>query len=200
MLKHRSPPWGSPLPEPRCPRLASHSFRAPPALFSDPRVLPAHLPQGPCSAGGGSRHLWSHPFPIRRPLWPGACANSRPQPSTQVEPGPAPQPRPTQRPHGGDATGMALVRHERQVSGWRGWRPDRWTDGTSQAPLHGRRREGARAVGLSLGEAGGTDATERWCGLLTAEEPGMGWPWAPGAAGTAPSGEADQLTNDMTRL
>ena len=89
---------------------------------------------------------------------------------------------------------MALVRHERQVSGWRGWRPDRWTDGTSQAPLHGRRREGARAVGLSLGEAGGTHATERWCGLLTAEEPGTGWPWAPGAAGTAPSGEADRLT------
>lgn len=72
--------------------------------------------------------------------------------------------------------------------------------GTSQAPLHGRRREGARAVGLSLGEAGGTGATGRWCGLLPAEEPGTGWPCAPGAAGTALSGEAGRLTNDMTRL
>lgn len=31
-LKHPSPPWGPPLPEPRCPRLASHSFRGHPPL------------------------------------------------------------------------------------------------------------------------------------------------------------------------
>lgn len=28
------------------------------------------------------------------PLWLGACSNSRPQPSTQMEPGPAPSPGP----------------------------------------------------------------------------------------------------------
>lgn len=37
------------------------------------------------------------------------------------------------------------------------------------------------------------------CGLLTAEEPGTGWPRAPGAAGTAPSREADRRQDTASR-
>lgn len=106
---------------------------------------------------------------------------------------PRPQP-PTQRPHGGDATGMALVRQVRQVSGWQGRQPDRWTDGTSQPPLHGSR--GQRAPGRDRE----TDVTVRWCGHLRCEEPRTGRLWAPRAPGVAPRREADWLTNNMTQL
>lgn len=55
---------------------------------------------------------------------------------------------------------------------------------------------GEREQWAPLGEAGETDVTERWCGLLTGEESRTDWSGLPAALGS----EADWLTNNMTQL
>lgn len=132
-----SPPRRPSLPGPLCPELCRPRLSGPPPPILRPpggsQCTSCRAPAQPGVRAAPSGPVHSLPG---GPLWLGACSNSRPQPSTQMEPGPAPAPAHTETTWG-DATGMALVRHVRQVSGWRGRQPNRWTDGTSQLLLHG---------------------------------------------------------------
>lgn len=145
----RPPPWAS-VWEPQCPKLcrpwlpgspSSHRSQTPRGCChiscrapAQPRVGTA--PSGPIRSPPAGP-LWLGPVPMPDPSRPPRWSQARP-----------PAPAHTETTWRG-CTGMALVRHERQVSGWRGRQPDRWTDGTSQPPLHlrGRGREGGRGGG-----------------------------------------------------
>lgn len=153
----------------------------------------------PRSAWGGGHPLWSHPFPhLMVPCGWGPVPNpgpSRPPRWSQARP-PAPAHTETTwrgcNRHGSGETretgvcvaGLAA----RQMGGWK-----------SQPPLHGRRREGERAVGPS---------ERSWRNGRNRE---VAWPpevrsWGRAALGSQGpraqprGGEADWLTNNMTQL
>lgn len=137
------PSWASAW-EPQCPKLCRPWLSGPPPPLilwhiscrapAQPRVGTA--PSGPIHSPPAGP-LWLGPVPTPGPSRPPRWSQARP-----------PAPAHTETTWRG-CTGMALVRHVRQVSGWRDRQPDRWTDGTSQPPLHlhGRCRDGGRGGG-----------------------------------------------------
>lgn len=177
-LKCWSPPGRPSLPGPLSGGLCAPRPGGHPHPSSDPLGAAGAPPVGPLLRLG-----WELPplvqatACLRVPCGWGLCQLQAPTVHPE-EPGPAPA-RPTETTwrgcnrHGSGETGET-------VSGWQGRQPDRWTDGTSQPPLHGSRGQRAPGETEQLG------VTVRWGGRLRCEEPRTGRLWAPRAPGAAP--------------